>query len=486
MTFGLLALSLLATQGNTGPLVLQDRYGNDLKDVGLTLVDWEGPIANPAVLFRLKVNKSAYLPMKVDLSANGSRLMFNLFSTVSSSGPQKTLFINQENDTSEFYMSIAHDDDITNETYTLHIETTDANQAKRSYTFPIAVIDQDIVRNDEFVPTLDFSYDKTGLFHNPEAKAIAQKAVQDWCYYLDKQHFDEVAADTEESWVWNPDGFKAGFPVRNKEKFRDFLLYFHGISHEPSHSGAGASERGAWHSRSGITVGLRRSGTVSMETSGNWNRLGWLFDSKDTAWNTSSNMSWEKHDFYSVVKHEIGHALAFHKVHSAFNHKIIGNRFVDDTIRSYVGKDPLVSEVEHFYETIDPVSKVGVFGNEYGGNMPRYRWFITKFDLLIFQAVGYRLRDTSPFRQLQVKAPSILRFNQKRKAYYHFRVKDGIPPYCFRVVSGSLPTNMTLNIFTGELVGRPNVRGEFPIQIKVLDQNPTAAGVDIKTKISVR
>lgn len=486
MTYGLVVLSLLGVQSSVGPLLLQDRHGNDLNAVGVTLVDWEGPIANPAILLRLQFNKPVYLPMKVELSANGSRLMFDLFSTVSNFGPRKTIFIAEQDKVAEFYMNIAHDNDGIDESYILRIETTDANQAKRHYAFPVVVIDQDADRNNEFNPVLDFSNDKTGFFADLNTRTIAQMAVRDWCYYLDKQSFDEVAKGQEESWIWNPDGFRSGYAVRNKEAFKDFLLYFHGISHEPSHSGAGASDRGGLHSRLGVLTGLRRSGTVSIETSGNWNRLGWLIDAKDNSWNISSNMSSEKHDFYSVVKHEIGHALAFHKVHPAFNDKVIDNKYVDEKIRDYVGKDPLISEVEHFYETIDPVSKVGVFGNEYGGSMPRYRWFITKFDLLVLQSIGYRLRDTSPFRRLHHEGSSLIRFKRNQRASYYMPVKGGIPSYCFRVISGNLPPGISLNVLTGEFTGRPTVCGEFPVKIRVLDQDPTTSGLELKITVFVR
>ena len=55
----------------------------------------------------------------------------------------------------------------------------------------------------------------------------------------------------------------------------------------------------------------------------------------------------------------------------------------------------------------DRLSGRGIFGNEYGGWVPARRWLLTKLDLLLMQAVGYPLRETSCLVPLTVVNDSL-------------------------------------------------------------------------------
>ena len=96
----------------------------------------------------------------------------------------------------------------------------------------------------------------------------------------------------------------------------------------------------------------------------------------------------------------------------------------------------------------------GAFGNEYGGEVPNGRWLVTKFDLLVAQAMGYKLRDTSPFRDLSISAEPVTK-GTAWDAYTHtFKADGGIPAYYWTVDSGDLPEGVSFDSFTGTLWGR--------------------------------
>src|SRR2546426_9873941 len=70
---------------------VQDIFGRALNQRGITLVDWDGVLANPLLKFYLFPPTNGVLPGTATLSANGARLYFDLPSSVSASGPAKTI-----------------------------------------------------------------------------------------------------------------------------------------------------------------------------------------------------------------------------------------------------------------------------------------------------------------------------------------------------------------------------------------------------------
>lgn len=488
-------------------VTLLDRFGRDISRRGVTLVDWEGHIANPACLVRFRVSPIVRRPARVVLSANGPRLMFDLFSEVGAGGPQKTIFLEQPQEEGEFWMAVFPDRDATDETYGLKFEVTTANGARANAVFAVQVLDQDRARPVEYDVTLDLSHDQTGFFSDPAVARIARQAVADWAYFFQGGGGPPVQPGDEVSWMWDANGFSNGAEIRNELPFRDLLLYLHGMNHPDLHSGAMGSDRAGsgFQTRDGRRLGLRRSGTVSIETRGNWGTRGWLLDESDDEWHRSGNNFDEKHDLYSVLHHELGHAFVFHHdAHTAFDERTRDGTFRDAQVERYLGRAPAVDRsVDHFIDVVDPVSRFGAFGNEYGSMMPVKRWLITKFDLLAAQACGYRLRDTTPFRPLALAGPDriALRREPLREAATSrsaaratppsaaspkagWSAAGGVPPYCF-TVDGRLPEGLNVDRWTGELTGAAQQAGTYEVQLMLRDNDPTAGPVSRRVTVVV-
>src|SRR5262249_53584194 len=70
---------------------VNDIFGRPLNQHGITLVDWDGYLANPLIKIYLLPPIGAALPGSATLTANGARLYFDTPSSVSSNGPSKTV-----------------------------------------------------------------------------------------------------------------------------------------------------------------------------------------------------------------------------------------------------------------------------------------------------------------------------------------------------------------------------------------------------------
>src|SRR5258705_9384097 len=57
--------------------VVRDKFQRDLSAAGITLVDWDGQIANPAVKLSISPPCTATFPATVTVAANGPRLYFD-------------------------------------------------------------------------------------------------------------------------------------------------------------------------------------------------------------------------------------------------------------------------------------------------------------------------------------------------------------------------------------------------------------------------
>lgn len=479
------AVAVLPQSSSDPPMVLRDRFGRDLRQRGVTLVDWEGHIANPAVQLTLELHERVNLPARVVLRANGCRLMFDLFSEVGPDGPTKTLLYPRDKRASSFLIAIFPDRDGADEEYTLEAELTTGMGERRTHSWPIHVRDQDRPGTGGYPILLDYRHDRTGFFDDPKVRRILETAVHDWAYFFDDQRFAPVLAGTETAFIHDPATFARGWRVVNEQDYTGFLLFAQGIRGPDRRSGGRASDTGGLQVRDVKPTGLRRSGTVISEVTGNWNGLGWSLEEGDDRWWVSSCHAREPHDYYSIVRHEVGHCLLYHKVHPAFARLIRDGRIRHPLIEQYLGMAPRINESEHLYDTVDPVSRVGAFGNEYGGDMPRKRWLITKVDLLMLQAVGYRLRSTTPLQPLAVPQRYSLQARIGQSCQTTLPVSGGVPDYCFRTVIGTLPDGITLNEFTGALTGVPQKSGSYKAVIEIADQDPTLRPRRLRLQITV-
>src|SRR5437667_3162928 len=84
---GLLFLAVTAPAQTT----VQDIFGRSLNQHGITLVDWDGYMANPLLKFYVFAPTNSLLPGTATLTANAARLYFDTPGTVSTSGPSKTI-----------------------------------------------------------------------------------------------------------------------------------------------------------------------------------------------------------------------------------------------------------------------------------------------------------------------------------------------------------------------------------------------------------
>lgn len=195
-----------------------------------------------------------------------------------------------------------------------------------------------------------------------------------------------------------------------------------------------------WQSRNGVIIVnqngaplLKRSGTIEFEIKGNYNLSEYVYSlNHDDWWRYIPNLT-DPTDFYSVVTHEFGHAIAFDQRH------YVGLAGASDTgvstleLLAYYEQPVQSDNVTHFTNAIDPASRMGAFGNDffYGeGYMWEHRWSITKLDLLLLDAAGYTLRDTSPFMPITPTLPDEALIMTVGEAFsFAPEVAGGVPAY---------------------------------------------------------
>src|SRR4051812_29291228 len=81
---GVIALTAAETR-------IEDIFNRDITTRGITLLDWEGYLANPLIKFYVFPPADATFPASAKLSANGARLYFDSPSSVSAKGPGKAI-----------------------------------------------------------------------------------------------------------------------------------------------------------------------------------------------------------------------------------------------------------------------------------------------------------------------------------------------------------------------------------------------------------
>jgi len=335
------------------------------------------------------------------------------------------------------------------------------------------VDDQDRDRPADFLVALDTSHDATNFFTNPTVSSVTQQAADDWAYFLSGDTLDEIRRGASRTWIWNADGFNSGFWVTNSEAYRGFLLYAWGMRNVSLFSGGAAS--GQFQTQEGWPIDLASGGHVAMEIRGNYNVLGWGFYSERDWWK-SSNKPPELNDFYSIVHHQIGHAMFFSAGHVEWdNMKALGGSTSEEII-SYLGGPAIIDRFDHIYDRanrrfiVDPASRRGVFGSEHAegeGIMSPYRWIPTKTDLLMAREVGYELRETSAFHELEVATDA--GSGSRGLSFYAALVAGGVPDYLVEVTDGRLPAGLALDPFTGEITGTPAESGAFEFRVRATD-----------------
>jgi hypothetical protein len=456
---------------------LTDRWSRSLNGQTVTLLDWEGQIANPSARLFLRAPATGNFPISVDLTANHGRLYFDLPSTVSSNGPSKRITLFQPNQTQSFRIAIFPDRDFVSETHQLSIRSTDANGTIEQLQVPISVIDQDQDRPTEFNIIVNPSVDETTFFDDEHKLNIARTAAGDWAYFFGNMNLDEVAVNTETIFVWARDGSNSGTRYKNTAPYRGFLLYIYGVESPNLISGGQGSWEGGLQSSNGVQLELRRSGTYQANILGNYNRLTWFLTQSDHDWLHTANLAHQTNDLYSIAHHEIGHSIFYDASHPSLARFKSNGGITSSNLLKYFGRAVPIDSPNHLTGQIDPASGVGAFGNEYHGDMPRYRWLITKLDLFCAQAGGYLLRETTPIQSLQILPELPLQTDVGRPTKLTLRSSGGIPGLYWTVVEPNLlPEGLQLNSFTGEISGTPAKSGTSNIPVRLQDNSdqPTA------------
>ena len=474
-----------------GQAIVLDIFGRVVNETGIVLVDWEGHIANPLMTYTLEFPAGATASQLVFLASSETRLMFDLPSSVGEHGPRKAVQLAEDSSAGDFRITIFPDRDTLDETHSLTIEYVDDNDVHRSQKIDVHVIDHDLERSLEFNIIADFSNDETGMFDDPEARAAVQQAVDDWAYFFADMNLDTVAAGKERMWINDPGIWGNGKYVTNNEAYNGFLLQVYGYPNEGMGNGGGGASNPNYQSSNGKRLPIKRSGIFVMDPRGNGNSQGWRTTAIDSEW---WKVAHEKRlrsperdkpaDLYGGTIHEAGHAIIFDVPHERMAEFVALGEIRDAAVKAYFGSYPEVDEYSHL-TGIDPASGRGIFGNGDKGYTVNARTLPKKTDLLVAQAVGYKLRDTSPFRDLSISAEPVTK-GTAWDAYTHtFKADGGIPAYYWTVDSGALPEGLTLDSFTGTLSGTPTETGTFNFTIRLRDQTEGHAGVARAVTLSV-
>ena len=460
--------------GSRDRVIVRDVFGREVNETGIVLVDWEGHIANPAMKYSVELSGATAV-----LISSEQRIYFDRPSSIGANGSSKTLSSGDPSQATEFYISILPDRDTLDEQHALTIRYVDGGLAG-SQTIDVHVIDQDVDRPLEFNVIPDYSYDDTGMFDDPAAREAVQRMADDWAYFIADMNLDEVRAGEEQMWIWYPEeqrrqGLGDGVTVTNDVTYTGFLMHVYGKLDEKYRASGGPSCQGRNQSSGEVEFPIKRSGSITFDPRGNWNTLGWGTSvDEGSVW--QANNRWHN-DLYSIALHELGHAVVFNDCHDGFAGFFNVREVRDAAVRAYYGSYPRMDDGHHFFDAIDPISRRGAYGNGLAGDMGIGRELVTKFDLLIAQATGYVLRDTSPFRDLSIPDEP-LAGGSVGAAYTHtMDAAGGIPAYYWTIDSGTLPDGLSLDSFTGTISGIPQESGTFELTIRVRDNTEGNPGV---------
>jgi hypothetical protein len=480
-----LCLLFLAEAATTvAGATITDLFGRDAATAGLTVPDWEGYMANPAIRFTITPPTTLNLPAHIILSTAEPRLYFDMPSQTTAQGSRRELTFNDRKPQS-VSIAVFPAREKKDEESRLGIQLLDGRGQRGQLSVPIHIVAVESHDDSKTFPiTVDFSQDKTGFYTDASHRAILQQAVADWAFYLQDVQVKPVAAGKEKTWIFEPDGFTKSDLVTNAAGYTGYLLYAYGIDGPELRSGGEPSQAGGFQvGADGKELPMRRSGGTETQTTGNYNTLGWMDPLvADQQWWADTNLQAGPNDLYSIVHHEVGHSLFFNPANRNFHRLAV---LKDPAIHAYLGSDIKTDLVDHFDGFVDPASLHGAFGNEYHGKTPFGRWMITKLDLLCAQAIGYKLRPVAPLLSLSISTDHLPDGVQGKPYRQNVVAQGGMPVYDWQVQTGVLPPGLTLNRFTGSINGAAALAGTFAFTINVRDYDAASTGVSQKYQFTV-
>ena len=569
----ILALLTFSSLLSAAEIIVGDTFKRYMNDRAITLVDWEGYMANPAIKIWLygpheevpptpppppapapgapappaappaPPFKSIY-PITVTLTTSSSRIYFNRDAKTEANRSTKTVVIRSEAAPEAVYLAPWPDRDSRDKEYSLEIASRDSHDVVARFDVKLLVKDEDIdyedaeqhtVKRERAYPflkhpktpyitapspfyserpgfkslapfniALDVSFDPTGFFETkPHALVTTRRALDDWSYFFVPLDVDITGIGEEETALLKftkrekpaVGSGVAGAPsasavstvvdrvVKNRIPFKDLLFYLV-ASDEASDRVACASSSNSGVMRKGNkTYALKRSSQVLISLAG----LGLKSEyDEDRYWAAKYSQSSSK-DLYSIILHEGGHALGLSAGNEVFGGWHRSRATGDAALEYYFGRPVRVNAEQHFVHThyvangsggseetdepeIDPTSLMPSFGGV-KGTMQFARFAITKTDLLALRAVGYRMKNVSAFRELEIAADVPEQAALQSPYRGQVRGRGGIAVYDYRVVEGELPAGIVLDRFTGEFSGAATVPGLYNFVVEVRDHS---------------
>jgi hypothetical protein len=488
---------------NASALSVTDLFGRDVTQNGITLVDWEGPVRNPAMKYYLQGTDALSYPFSVTLSTSEERTSFNLPSTISTTGPVKTVVLDSPDSLASFLFSFYMDENFAGETFDLAL-TYNLNGLPVKQVVPVTVIDQDRDRPLSYPVIVDFSEAVHPLMVDPATQSVIFQAAEDWLYYVDGESIDEIPAGGSTLDIGGPDHYFAEKTVSNPVPYTGYYLYAFGNSNEgPCVCSTGSPNRELLQTSNGEEVPIFRIGALHL------NVFGQAFETEPTGWEVLSPYdNWTQEgligaDMYTLAKHEIGHAMVFENSPlfllaqgrdpaNPFPDESVTptpNGFTSPALTAYYPDEvvPLFpNSLSHVIDVLDPASQVPPYG---GGVpvpvMPGGREMLTKLDILIMESVGYPLRENEVTKALSLTAEDAFVGDLETDFTAHLIAAGGIPVYDYALSSGALPVGLALDRKTGLISGIPEEEGEFPVTFEVKDYDERSLGATFSTTIRI-
>lgn len=453
-----------------GPVIVEDLFGRELNDYQATLVDWQGYLYNPMIELKLTPPKTGIIyPLSVTVKAEGSsRLMLDVPSTLSSTGATKVLTFNQY-ETQPIFLAIAPDrvggGEI--ESYTLRFDYQGA-----SSSIPIKVIDQD----DDLEPSLPLVFDYrldtvNSIFDAQHIRTATELAIKDWFYFFDFSSFDEVPVGDQEMALPGND-WQNHEAMKNEVAYSGFWIGLRGI--DSPYSTGYPTGNGKYHSQNGVQVPgpLHRSAALILHAGG-------YVEKGPVPWTSVEDDEWHvpgSGGLYGLMHHEFGHSIAFHSAWAGMAH--YAANYKDDAVaKRVIEYQGAPAGIDGYYHIGAPGGWDRLSGQSAGyvSKFPGGRWMPMKLSLLMAEHAGWKLRDDiTPFMKPEIVTTE-LAGAVTGQAYSQTLSSNGggVAFYDWTIASGSLPSGLTLNRFTGEISGTVTAGAgtyDFTVRLKDYDE----------------
>ncbi|MFY0686231.1 MAG: T9SS type A sorting domain-containing protein [Cyclobacteriaceae bacterium] len=490
---------------NATAIGITDIFERNVTQSGITLVDWEGPIRNPAMKYYLKGNDSLSYPITITLKTSQERTSFNLPSEISKAGPSKTIELTSSDQLQSFLFSFYMDEDYENNSFDLEL-TYNQNGIPVRQVVPVLVIDQDRDRPLSYPVIVDFSEAIHELMVDPTTQAVITEAAEDWLYYIDGTEIDEIPEGESHIIAGGQDHLFDEKMLANPIAYTGYYLFAYGNTNAgPCVCSTGGPNRELLQSKNGEIVPIFRVGGLHL------NVFGQAFETEPTGWEVIrpyENWTQEGYvgtDLYSLAKHEIGHAMVFENspLFLEAQGRDPNNPFPDETlspppngfrspaITAYYPDEvvPLFeNSLSHVIDVLDPASQLPPYGGgvpEEEEVMPGGREMMTKLDVLIMESVGYPLRENEVTRPLSMSSQGAFYGELNMDFSSSISAVGGIPVYNYSLSSGQLPKGVSLNSSTGVLSGIPEEEGTFQVTFEVKDYDERSIGATLEQTILI-